>query len=128
MPKNNVKPKSIKERFEALVIVQDGCWDWKASKFRSGYARFAMPPPTRHSVVAHRVSYELYKGPIPDGLLVCHTCDNPACTNPDHLFLGTHSDNVQDMLRKGRNNPQRGDKHYRRRKNLNDMEEFKRAK
>jgi hypothetical protein len=56
----------------------------------------------RKNLRAHRAAYEVYVGPIPVGMLVCHTCDNPKCVNPDHLWLGTEADNTTDKVRKGR--------------------------
>jgi hypothetical protein len=78
------------------------CWLWTASTTGNGYGQFSPtchPPKTGY---AHRFSYELHYGPIPAGMLVCHTCDNPRCVNPKHLFLGTHQDNATDMKQKGR--------------------------
>lgn len=72
-----------------------GCWLWPVS---AGYGQFK-------GKRAHRLSYEAFKGPIPDGLFVCHKCDVPACCNPDHLFVGTASDNSLDMVKKGRHAP-----------------------
>lgn len=75
------------------------CLEWQGYRMPNGYGHVAFLGRMR---LAHRVAYELTHGPIPEGMLVCHRCDNPPCTDPEHLFLGTHSDNVQDMLRKGR--------------------------
>ena len=66
---------------------------------------------TRKSVSTHRLSYELHYGEIPQGMEICHKCDNPCCINPDHLFAGTRQDNIDDRERKGRNNPPKGEKH-----------------
>jgi hypothetical protein len=71
------------------------CWEWQGRKSDKGYGRFKK---TR----AHRIAYTLVHGPIPEGLIVRHSCDNPACCNPKHLLVGTHQDNMDDALERGR--------------------------
>lgn len=83
---------------------ETGCLIWTGTTFWSGYGRIG-------DKRAHRVAYERAKGPIPDGLFVCHQCDNPRCVNPEHLFLGTTDDNMADMVAKGRS--ARGERHGR---------------
>jgi hypothetical protein len=88
-------------RFWAKVDRLDaaGCWEWTARRHRQGYGEIMIG---RRKTKAHRVSWTIARGPIPDGVCVLHRCDNPACCNPDHLFLGTQADNIHDMVRKGR--------------------------
>jgi hypothetical protein len=76
---------------------ENGCWLWKLRTDTFGYGKYGGDP-------VHRLSYQALIGPIPIGLLVCHTCDVPACVNPDHFFLGTARDNMLDRERKGRGN------------------------
>jgi len=89
----------MEQRFLTKVVKTDGCWNWTACKDRWGYGRFKI---NGKHCGAHRVSYELYKNKIPEGLLIRHSCDNPACVNPDHLKLGTVQDNVDDRTKRGR--------------------------
>lgn len=80
----------------------DGCWVWTRHFFDDGYGKFKGPGPDHKTLQAHRYAYELFVGPIPEGMLVCHKCDNPPCVRPDHLFIGTHIDNIKDCIAKGR--------------------------
>lgn len=95
------------ERFWSKVNTDGECWEWQASK-RSGkwpYGKFGVNGKDGGWIHAHRMSWMLEHGAIPEGKVVCHKCDNPSCVRPSHLFLGSLKDNTQDMIRKGRNNP-----------------------
>lgn len=99
-------------RFWRYVIPCEGCWVWTGSADTKGYGMLGTPDYTRPRFAngkpryrfdrAHRLSYQIHFGPIPDGVFVCHTCDNPSCVNPAHLFLGTILDNNRDKTAKGR--------------------------
>lgn len=100
--KNQWAKLTTKERiFEKVKINEKtGCWEWVASKDRGGYGKFYFRG--NANFIAHRAAYIIYKEEIPDGLLVCHTCDVRHCINPEHLFLGTSYDNNQDAINKKR--------------------------
>jgi len=94
---------SPEERFWVRVNIPvdpDACWEWIGSKASSGYG--SMMIDKKDNYLVHRFSWELHHGPIPDGMFICHQCDNPLCVNPNHLFCGTPLDNMRDMIAKGR--------------------------
>ncbi len=90
------------DRFNAKYQKDEsGCWIWIASCAGMGYGQIKLPG-ERRQIYAHRLSYLIHKGPLPEGKHICHTCDNPKCVNPDHLFVGTSQDNHDDMTKKKR--------------------------
>lgn len=87
------------------VVAPSGCWEWTGSRLPSGYGKKSVGGVHRY---AHRLAWEMANGaPIPEGMFVCHRCDNPPCINPAHLFLGSCGDNTRDARDKGRLGPQR---------------------
>lgn len=101
---------SLKERFDAKYRIDQisGCWLWIASRHRLGYGNIGVRPSI--SAPAHRVSWELHVGPIPNGLHVLHKCDVRNCVNPGHLYLGTHQDNMRDRNSRNRCGTSKGEK------------------
>lgn len=95
---------SIETRFwhKADVKTESECWEWKGNKNKTGYGMLWISDKPAVKKLAHRISWEIHNGEIPEGLGVLHKCDNPPCINPAHLFLGTFRDNMKDKLTKGR--------------------------
>src|SRR5437763_15326846 len=91
-----------------VSIPERGCWLWTGAKTVDGYGKLAVHGVT---VYTHRLSYEHWHGPIDEGLRVLHTCDRPACVNPNHLQLGTQAENIADMYGKNRQVILRGEQH-----------------
>lgn len=91
------------QRLSRYTVVGE-CWEWSGWRLPSGYGtlRLRNRGPRGRTVMAHRLAYETWVGPIPQGQQVCHRCDNPPCIRPDHLWLGTQHDNLMDMVAKGR--------------------------
>lgn len=100
-PKRAYRTGPVRGRLLSRVEVnpETECWEWTGPLLHNGYGRFHI---NGKQVKAHRASYEEHKGPIPEGLLVCHACDNRKCINPEHLWLGTAKDNAVDRQLKGR--------------------------
>jgi hypothetical protein len=92
------------ERIWKWVVRSNGCWLWSRSTDEHGYGTLRWPTSRDKIRKVHRIAYELTQGAIPPGMQVLHRCDVPTCIRPSHLFLGTHTDNMRDMARKGRTN------------------------
>jgi hypothetical protein len=100
IPRKSGRKLNSVTTFQRLIDKSGDCWVWKGSVNHANYGMYKFNGKFR---LAHRLSYEIHIGSIPSGMLVCHKCDNPSCVNPDHLFLGTQKDNINDCVAKGRN-------------------------
>jgi len=94
-------PLSLKGRLEQYIIKTDGCWKWTGPKSGKGYGKLAFKGKDYY---AHRAMWEVIEGPIPEGMEICHWCDNPECCRPNHIFMATHKENMQDREKKHRGN------------------------
>lgn len=97
-----IERTSLEQRFWAKVTKAEGCWKWTGTKHSFGYGMINPGNGAKNKITASRASWLIHFGEVPDGMFVCHRCDNPECTNPEHLFLGSAADNAQDKERKER--------------------------
>jgi len=92
--------KYVRDFMQNVRVADSGCWEWTASTLPSGYGRFKF----HDELYAHRFSFYIFKGDLCEGMEICHTCDNPKCVNPAHLWQGSKTENMQDAATKGRTN------------------------
>lgn len=114
----------VTSMFWERVSKTDGCWIWSGNRSPRGYGRIKVKGITR---LAHRFSWALHYGLPPSDMMVCHTCDNPSCVNPSHLFIGTAKDNAKDMIDKGRKVIVKGDDVYNAKLTNQDVVEMRRV-
>lgn len=114
----------IKKRIGNSIDLEGECWRWTKTICKSGYGQISYRSSREY---AHRVSYIVHKGEIPDGLHVCHTCDNKWCVNPDHLWVGTQKDNAQDMVMKNRKITVFGEENGKSKLTKNDVLEIRKS-
>lgn len=93
---------TAEERFLRHIEKTDSCWNWTGRLVGKGYGSLGLGGAGAKGILAHRLSYQMHKGEIPEGMVVMHKCDNPRCVNPDHLDVGTQSQNIKDALSRGR--------------------------
>lgn len=117
---NYLKKDPIKRFHTKYKKCSNGCWEWQDKIQYHGYGEICI---NKKTVRAHRFSYELFKDKIPKNMCVCHTCDNRKCVNPDHLWIGTNNDNIQDCIRKGRNS--KGEDRYNAKFTKKDVKEIR---
>lgn len=114
---------SIEEKLKRYMVDDRNCWNWIAAKDKDGYGVFSHH--RGKQIRAHRASYFFHIGDIPNGMMVCHSCDNRSCINPKHLFVGTAKDNTQDMIKKQRRPILRGENHPNAKLTIQQVREIK---
>lgn len=107
---NRVKSLRTRLMLHKHINQLTNCWEWTGSKNQGGYGMLGSMIEGGNSVYAHRASWIVNHGPIPEGHVVCHKCDNPACFNPDHLWIGSDAENTQDRVQKKRTRADRAQK------------------